>query len=409
MYISSIRVGGFANIQDTEIRLESLSAIIAPNGFGKSNLLRAISMGISYLRSDSYHRQQLLHDQQAIPVNKSIAHAPYKMEISGSMVLDNHTMQFLYRLKLAWGNENEAGYVTEEQLLVKQIGDQRYRKLIVRDQKESFLMQSAPTGRCNRLMAIEADMPAIQRVAGMDVTYLHVLIKAIYGLTIPNLETLDNPESYFSLDGKGIALLGGQTLSEYLYRLRDEDENRYSILQDGLKQLIPNVVELEPVEVTLGDGHSHLYDIRVTERHNIQPTSIRFLSSGSKRMIFLFTLCMAAAKQSIPLLMMEEPENSVHPRLMENLLLAMRGYAEQCQILITSHSPYLMRYLGEKQMYLGLPNEDGVARFGRIRLSKLKALRRNAGEMELTLGEYMFDFMLDMEDRQDMVAEYLGE
>jgi len=94
---------------------------------------------------------------------------------------------------------------------------------------------------------------------------------------------------------------------------------------------------------------------------------------------------------------------------MENLLLAMRGYAEQCQILITSHSPYLMRYLGEKQMYFGLPNKDGVARFSRIRPSKLKALRRNAGEMELTLGEYMFDFMLDMEDQQEDIAEYFGE
>jgi len=409
MYISSIRIGGFANIQDTKIQMESLSAVIAPNGYGKSNLLRAIDMGTQYLQADSTRRQQMLRDQQAIPVNRTMAHAPYSMEIEGAMSDEEDAMQYLYRLNLAWATEHEAGYVAGEQLLVKQKGDQRYRKLIVREEKESFLIQSAPTGRCNRPMAVERDMPAVQKAAGMETTYLQDVIRAICELRIPNLDTLDNPELYFSLDGKGVSLLGGQTLSEYLYRLKDSDPRRYSVLQDGLKQLIPNVENFEPVEVTLGDGHSHLYDIRVTEVHNILPTSIRFLSSGSKRMVFLFTLCMAAAKQDAPMLMIEEPENSVHPRLMESLLLAMHGYAEKCQILITSHSPYLMRYLGEKQLYFGLPNESGVACFRRIRPSKLKMLHRKAGELELTLGEYMFDFMLDMEDHPNEVENYFGE
>ena len=396
-------------MRDAEIRMESLSAVIAPNGYGKSNLLRAISMGLNYLHADGNQRQQLLRDQQAIPVNKAMAREPYFLEISGKESEEPDAMLFQYRLDLAWATETEPGYVRAEQLLIKQTGDQRFRKLLVRESKDCFLIQSAPTGRCNRQMSVEPEMPALQRAAGMEATFQQGLIRAIFRLTIPNLETLDNPETYFSLDGRGIALLDGQTLSEYLYRLREEDHLRYSVLQDGLKQLIPNVMDLEPVEVTLGDGHSHLYDIRVTERHNLQPTSIRFLSSGSKRMVFLFTLCLAAAKRGIPMLMLEEPENSVHPRLMENLLLAMHSYAEECQILITSHSPYLMRYLGDRQMYFGLPNEDGVADFRRIRPAKLKALRRQAGELELTLGEYMFDFMLDMEDRPDEVDTYFGE
>ena len=39
----------------------------------------------------------------------------------------------------------------------------------------------------------------------------------------------------------------------------------------------------------------------------------------------------------------EGPENAVHPKLMENLLLTIQAYTSNTKILMTSHSPYLMR------------------------------------------------------------------
>ena len=107
--------------------------------------------------------------------------------------------------------------------------------------------------------------------------------------------------------------------------------------------------------------------------------------------------------------MMEEPENSVHPRLMENLLLMLREYASGTAILMTSHSPYLMRYLDAGQMYFGVPGSEGLARFERVNASRLKQLYRYAGDLELTFGEFMFDFMLDMEDDDEKVAHYFSK
>ena len=85
---------------------------------------------------------------------------------------------------------------------------------------------------------------------------------------------------------------------------------------------------------------------------------------------------------------------------------AFRNYAEDTKILKTSHSPYLMRYLKPSQMYFGLPKNNGLAHFAQVEPSKLKYLFKYAGDMELTFGEYMFDFMLDVEQDSEKLEKY---
>lgn len=406
MRIKGFVIEGISNINSLRLDVGSLNALIAPNGYGKSNVLRAIGFGMEFLSASAQEKNQKMRSR-FVPLNSNMYRKDFRFEILGSAIMDDQEMEFCYGFTFSWATEDKEGRITSEWLKVKRSTDQRLRQIINRTSSDECVILPSPTGRCTKAFDVPSSQLALSAISMRSDMYLNGIASQICGMKIPNLETLDNPESYFSVDGeKGISMLDGETLSAYLYKLKTNDEDSYAILIDGLMQLLPGIEEFSPEVITLADGQSKIYDIRVKEKFNVQPTSIRQLSSGSKRIIFLFTLCVAAQKKNIPMIMLEEPENSVHPRLMENLLLAMQNYASDTKILITSHSPYLMRYLLPQQMYFGLPKQDGMAHFAQVNPSKMKYLYRYAGDMELTFGEFMFDFMLDIENDAEKLSTF---
>lgn len=405
MIIDNIVIEGISNIKHVNLNVGEMNALIAPNGYGKSNVLSAISFGMNFLTADEETRQQMLNSR-FLPINVAMVSQNFRFEINGKIEKDEQTLIIQYGYECEWASEGGTGSVVSEWCRMKSAGEQRFRQLINRPSTDKCCIVPSQKGRCNKKYDVAPLQLALSSIANGS-QFLSDTANQICSVTIPNLETLDNPASYFSLEvGAGIPLLGGLTLSEYIFRLKETDDYNYAILSDGIKQLIPGIVEFEPEEITLADGRSKVYDIRVKEEFNVNPTSIRLLSSGSKRMIFLFTLCVAARKQHIPLIMVEEPENSVHPKLMENLLQILQTYASETKILMTSHSPYLMRYLMPDQLYFGLPMHDGLAHFAKVNPAKQKTIYRYAGDMELTFGEFMFDFMLDMENDMEKMHTF---
>jgi len=402
--LSKLNIGGFANIEAVEIDLKEMNALIAPNGYGKSNVMKGINFGTEFIGAAPAARDRMMHDEAYLPINVHCYEKPFHYEIEGTIELVGEQMLFCYGYEFDW----RKALITREWLKMKRVGEQRFRQLILREDPTKLAYLPSVGQRCTKPMVVDGNVLAVALKEMFGRLFYGGLTDAIGGMQIPRLESLENPDNYFSTDRNGrIDFLGGKTVNEYIYRLMADRPDDYALLKDGVMALNRNLESFTPFEAKLGEGmDSTLYDIRIKDRNSAHETSISRLSAGSKRIIFLFTIAMTANMRGLPLLLLEEPENSVHPRLMENLLLLLKSYAEDTKVLLTSHSPYLMRYMSVRNLWYGMPNNEGLARFSQLKEKKLKYVLKCASEMELTMGEYMFDFMLDIEDSPERVEEF---
>lgn len=408
MKITGIHIGGFANIESAMVHDVASCAFVAPNNYGKSNVLAAISFGVRFIQTDENEKLVMMRGDSQKPINNAIEGQPFSFSFEGMAEVDGVENAFLYEYSFVWADDGTPGYINRELLKAKQTNDSKYKILINRTESDVFEYVPSPTGRCNKKHVASGNNLAINLLGNNYELFMSPMLRAISSITIPYLDTLDNPNIYFSTDTRsGLALLEGQTISEWMYKLKTKDADRYSLLKSAILQLLRSIDSFEPTEVVLGEGLANkIYDIRIKERQNSHATSIRQLSSGSKRVIFILSMCVVADIKGIPMMMLEEPENSIHPRLLQNLLSCMRGLAEETKMVFTSHSTHIMRYFDPERLYLGLPNKEGLAEFARLKPGKVKTIYRRANEMDITFGEYMYEMLLDMEDDESVATDF---
>lgn len=105
----------------------------------------------------------------------------------------------------------------------------------------------------------------------------------------------------------------------------------------------------------------------------------------------------------------EEIETSIHPRMLRQLLEILDENIGDTALLVTSHSPLLIQYLKPRQIYLGVPNETGVARFRSIREDALDSISSFAHDRGLGFGEYLFELMSSDGEDTEVLANSLKE
>src|SRR5690606_12316427 len=143
-----------------------------------------------------------------------------------------------------------------------------------------------------------------------------------------------------------------------------------------------------------------LYDIRVKEVNNNQQTSIDLLSSGSQKIFYILALTIAAELNKTPLITFEELENSIHPGLLQRLLIIIDGLTDNTKVLLTSHSPYLIQYLDISKIKIGMPNSKGLATFEEIKKAKFSKVVKIAEEEGVSVGDVIFDKLIECSNNE---------
>lgn len=443
MELLKLRTGGFKNIQDTTLELSDLTALVSLNSYGKSNLLTAIDFGIDFISADAKQKNRMMRFQPGIPLNKNNALQNYFLELEAETILDGQSHLISYRYEFQWRTKSKgsARIISEHLEIKKNEKNQKYGHLILRNDKNA-LYKSSPTGRCTTKTAIEQNELVLNKLMAFDQLYFRDLLKQLNSLMVYVDRHLDvsgsyNPDFLIRTDLDELDLTGIRNIPRTIFYLKQEYPEKFELLKDAYLQLFPNFTDFDVAEIAInetkvkvqitsieGDGISSgdtdgipsdfdvcdkFYDIKVHDETLIQPISFGKLSDGAKRVFLMLTFAVIADIKGLPLIAFEEPENSLHPRLMQSFLLVMTQLTEKCKIIITSHSPYMLQYILANNIYIGMPNEKHLATFRRILNSKTSTLLRDVREAGLSIGDYIFELMSGCEDDMEQLNDYLEQ
>lgn len=145
----------------------------------------------------------------------------------------------------------------------------------------------------------------------------------------------------------------GEELVSCLFYLREAERNRFEAIEDALRAAFPRFERLDFPPVAAGT-------LALAWRENdfSQPLYMHQLSEGTLRFLWLATLLQSPGLTALTLL--DEPEVSLHPELLNLLADLLREASMRTQLLVATHSDRLIRFLEPKEVVLMDSTDEGM-------------------------------------------------
>ncbi len=437
MKLLSLTVGGFKNLSQTTIELGGITAFVSPNNYGKSNLLDAIDFGIDFINESPKDRNSMMGYVPAIPLVPELSNEHYHFEVEFEDEELGEYRFVKYGFSFAWIRDDGTGQtITDETLQISSQNNGRWTNYLKR--KEGKYRKGHDT-RSFRSISLDGNQLAIDVLTAIEDIEINPAIKKIKKLGFSLCTSLDaslrfRPTPIEAInDGSmnNLADFDDSDIPRAMYRLKANHKDRYDELLSALFTLFPEFQEIsvnpyelkkeehDALEKSLHDAEGddkipfrirdELYRITIRSSNLNQPVNVNMMSTGTKRIIWLLTNVVMASVHNAPCLGVEEIETSIHPKMLQQLLEILDENIDKTALLVTSHSPFLIQYLQPSQIYLGVPNDNGVAKFKRIRKDALDEIESLAYDRGLGFGTYLFELMSSDGEDAEILANALEE
>lgn len=422
MEISRIRIGGFRNISEMNVSFDEITALVGLNGYGKSNVIDAIDFGFDFIQYSNTRKESLMMAKNCIPLLTANVGKDYLFEIESKVSDGATTYYVLYSFSFSWKTAHAEAGIKSELLKIKKEGkNQKYNTYISRS-SDSAYYRTSETGRCDRKIKIESNALIINKLLALDDLYYLPIVEQINANHFYIERHLDASSSFdpdpFVIKGfKELELQGIQSIPRAIYYLKKDYPQKYELLVNAFKLLFPNVIDLKVREIKLNQSAKvevsddapfvftdSIYLISITDKRLHQPIRFEQLSNGTKRVFLTLTVAIIADIKNLSMIAIEEPENSIHPRLFQSYIDIITQLVDGCKIIFTSHSPYIIQYLNPQSIYVGISNETGEVNFKKIAATKVHSLLTDAAKYDSSVGDYIFTLISSETD--DSILEY---
>lgn len=405
MRLESITIEGFKNIDKVSIELgEGITALVSPNGYGKTNVIEAIRFAMDYIHADPESKSEMMSELSCVPVNRDFVGENFSVEFSFAHDYEDNSSKGVYGFEFEWLYDPDKRGIVKEWLEIREEEkSKRFNKMISRDGNAYY--RSAPTGRCSTPIEVAPNELVINRIAHDSKLFYHSIVSELNQITMhDNLtEQIDLPT--------------------FLYELKQKNATRFQIIGSALTTVFEDIEAIDAQQISVARQHgvkasnkvpfvndNSMYSLYVKKKSLNQPIDYRCLSRGEKAVLMMMACQMLSEQRGDVMFCLDEPENSLHPELIQSyidLLEQLQLSAPDCSILITTQNPFILQYLMTRKIYIALPNERTAADFRKISDKRVKQLWKDSDSCDESVGLYILDLLSSDEDGIMQLKSYL--
>ena len=340
--IERIRIRNYRVLRDVELDgLTPVTALLGPNGSGKSTVFDALGF-----LADSFRRGLRPAWEQRGGATDIVTHgAAGPVEIEVTCRVEDAVGE--YRLAIEY--DDDVPVVSEERLAWQPEGAEAP---FVALQFRRGVGVVARAGAWESIELASSDVLGVgvvsQFAANAEIARFHRFIAEIR-LSDLNLGAMRNGAK----DDKTTRLKpDGQNVGAVVRRIRDELPNEWQDIRASLRRYVPGFDDIEPLEQ--GNG---AWIVRLREQGKKDLVAPENVSDGT----LLLLGYLVALRADTSVLLLEEPENQVHPRLHHSLAEDARG-ARADQVIIATHAPRFVDALRPEEVWTFARGHDGYAK-----------------------------------------------
>ncbi len=374
--INRFRVQNYKALRDVELNLTPMHVLIGPNDTGKTSILEAIAAicrsvegPLSGVFPDGWSGRELMwrrcapHDSVGLFVDI----VPEGISYSVTFVFHEAGRQVkIYGESLE--RESATGMITSFLSNSSDSETWPFRTAVLHE----FGLDAGEPAQCNELF---------QQLSGVR---FHRWVPDLLALPVGEYS-----RSRFGLEPSGFGL--ALCLDDIL----GDDRDRFEKLESCFRAIFPEIkqIKFRPEPAFKVRAKSPFWTPMLDPADG---KGLHFKLAGGGTVpaaqmsdgVLLVLAYLAILKSPEPprLLLIEEPENGVHPKRLEEVLMILRDLvAEQdrTQVIMTTHSPYVLDHFKPEEVTLCTKGDDGAVNVRR--LSESKTVREQI--KTFTLGE----------------------
>jgi predicted ATPase len=373
--LDQIRIQNYKSLRGVALDLRPFNVLIGPNNAGKSNVFDCLQLLSELMR---YQQGEPVHSRggfSSIVWNGEIK-SSIGIEVSGHEPSfpdqggDRYRLE--YKLYIA-GGPTHFQVASERFWVQHSLPDGGAISPIEKD-----LLKAGPDGR------VLLEYPVEQNAArSTDPSGKVTLVASHPGFRSPYLASFADSVHFpllgdFALRVKGWAFYNfvpslmeaplavrkdlrlqerGENFGAVLHSYHAEFGSNFREIEDWLRRAMPEISSLLTGLTEGGQTYAQIEESGLKVR-----VPSWAMSDGTIR--FLAHLLVAFGASPPPLVCFEEPENFIHPRLLELLAHLLKKASARSQLLVTTHSPYLLNFL-EPEDILVVEKREGATEVSR--------------------------------------------